>query len=249
MMLSKVRIYRRGGPATNTAKSRLAYGAKVRRLLLFVAALVWAALCLAEPVFAQHAITEPSPMPLKLLAFGDSLTAGYMLPEAAGFPAVLQKALRGQGQSVTVVNGGVSGDTTTGGLARLDWTLGDGADAVIVELGANDMLRGVDPAVTEAALSTILERLKAKNIKVLLAGMRATPSLGKDYVAKFDAIYPALAKKYDVPLYPFFLDGMVQDSGQKLADGLHPNQRGVETIVAHILPSVDALLKTVPPKS
>ncbi|WP_368669899.1 arylesterase [Beijerinckia sp. L45] len=185
-------------------------------------------------------------MPTKILAFGDSLTAGYMLPGAAAFPSVLEKALRGQGRDVTVINGGVSGDTATGGLARLDWTLGDGADVVILELGANDMLRGIDPAVTKAALSTIVERLKARNIKILLAGMRASPSLGRDYADRFDAIYPALAKTYDLPLYPFFLDGMVQDSTQKLADGMHPNQRGVETIVAHILPSVDALLQTVP---
>jgi acyl-CoA thioesterase-1 len=240
MMLSKSR------PAGHPVKSRPAYGVEVRRFLSLAAALVCAALCLAIPAQAQQSTKDSRPMPTKILAFGDSLTAGYLLPGSAAFPAALQKALQDQGRNVTVVNGGVSGDTSTGGLARLDWTLGDGADAVILELGANDMLRGVDPAVTEQALSTIVERLKGKHIKILLAGMRASPSLGRDYAAKFDAIYPALAKKYDVPLYPFFLDGMVQDSSQKLADGLHPNQRGVQTIVTRILPSVDALLRTVP---
>ena len=204
----------------------------------------------ALPAGAQ----TPSPaqghlMPVKILAFGDSLMAGYQLPDAAAFPSVLQKALRAQGKNVAVVNGGVSGDTASGGLARLDWTLGEGADAVILELGANDMLRGVDPAVTEKALGEILERLKARGIKVLLAGMRASPSLGRDYATRFEAIYPALAKKYGVPLYPFFLEGMVADASQKLPDGMHPNARGVETVVARILPSVDALLGTLATKS
>jgi acyl-CoA thioesterase I len=195
----------------------------------------------AQSVAASH--------PVRIIAFGDSLTAGYLLPEKASFAAVLEAELRKQGRNATVVNGGVSGDTSTGGLARLDWTLGDGADMAIVELGANDMLRGVDPDVTEKALSGIIEKLQARKVKVLLAGMRASPSLGQTYVARFDAIYPALAKKYDVPLYPFFLDGMVDDPAQKLQDGLHPNVRGVETIVARILPSVDAVLDTVNGKS
>ena len=171
--------------------------------------------------------------------------AGYMLPDDAGFAPRLQAALRGQGHEVTVVNGGVSGDTTTGGLARLDWTLGDGADAVILELGANDMLRGLDPKIPEANLAQILDKLKAKHIPVLVAGMRAAPSLGRDYAAQFDSIYPDLAKKYGVPLYPFFLDGIIGDPAQHLSDGLHPNARGVDTIVAHILPSVTALLHSV----
>nr|WP_246725004.1 arylesterase [Beijerinckia sp. L45] len=247
MMLSKSRPVgsrpTKSLPARRAVKSRLPYGVDLRRFLS--PALVCAALCLGAPVQAQQP-KDAHAVPTKILAFGDSLTAGYMLPGAAAFPSVLEKALRGQGRDVTVINGGVSGDTATGGLARLDWTLGDGADVVILELGANDMLRGIDPAVTKAALSTIVERLKARNIKILLAGMRASPSLGRDYADRFDAIYPALAKTYDLPLYPFFLDGMVQDSTQKLADGMHPNQRGVETIVAHILPSVDALLQTVP---
>lgn len=191
------------------------------------------------------AAPAPKGKPIRIVAFGDSLTAGYMLPGDAGFSAKLEAALRKQGYNVTVINGGVSGDTTTGGLARLDWTLGDGTKAVILELGANDMLRGIDPDIAKKNLAAMLKRLKERHIKVLLAGMRATPSLGKDYATKFDAIYPALAKQYDVPLYPFFLDGIIGDPAQHLADGLHPNARGVDTIVAHILPDVDALVKSV----
>ncbi len=182
---------------------------------------------------------------LRVIAFGDSLMAGYQLPDADGFAPKLEAALRKQGFDVSVVNAGVSGDTTTGGLARLDWTLGEGADAVILELGANDMLRGIDPRVPAANLAQMLTRLKARHLPVLLAGMQAAPSLGKDYADSFDAIYPALAKRFDVPLYPFFLDGIIGDAAQHLSDGIHPNARGVDTVVAHILPSVDALLKGV----
>jgi acyl-CoA thioesterase I len=180
--------------------------------------------------------------PLRIVAFGDSLTAGYMLPQGDGFAAKLEAALRKQGRNVTVVDGGVSGDTTSGGLARLDWTLGDGTDAVILELGANEMLRGVDPTIAERNLGAMLDQLKAKRIRVLLAGMRTMPSMGRDYAAAFDPIYERLAKRYSVPLYPFFLEGVVGDPAQHLPDGLHPNARGVDTIVARILPSVDALL-------
>ena len=187
--------------------------------------------------------------PIRLVAFGDSLTAGYLLPGDEGFAPKLQAALRKQGYDVNVINGGVSGDTTTGGLARLDWTLGDGADAVILELGANDMLRGIDPKVPAANLAQILGKLREKKIKVLLAGMHAAPSMGRDYAEKFDPIYARLAKQYGVPLYPFFLEGILGDPAQHLADGLHPNARGVDTIVAHILPSVDALLKGIAIKS
>ncbi len=183
--------------------------------------------------------------PLRLLAFGDSLTAGYGLPPGQGFAPKLEAALRKQGHDVTVVDGGVSGDTTSAGLARLDWTLGDGADAVILELGANDMLRGVDPKVPDANLDKMLATFKAKRIPVLLAGMHATPSMGRDYSDKFDAIYPALARKYDVALYPFFLDGIIGDQALHLPDGMHPNAAGVDIIVAKILPAVDDLLKGV----
>ena len=185
----------------------------------------------------------PVGKPLRVVAFGDSLTAGYLLPDGDGFAPKLEAALRAQGKNVTVVNAGVSGDTTTGGLARLDWSLGDGADAVIVELGANDMLRGIDPMITRGNLSKMLAALKTRKIKVLLAGIRAVPSLGQDYAAAFDPIFADLAKRYDVALYPFFLEGIIGDPAQHLPDGMHPNAKGVDTIVAHILPSVDALLK------
>ena len=186
--------------------------------------------------------------PIRLVAFGDSLTAGYLLPRADGFAAKLEVALRKQGHDVTVIDGGVSGDTTTGGLARLDWTLGEGTDAAILELGANDMLRGIDPAIPQTNLGKMLAALKAKHIKVLLAGMRTMPSMGPDYKKVFDPIYPALAKQYGVMLYPFFLQGIMGDPAQHLPDGLHPNARGVDTIVAGILPSVDKLLAQVEAK-
>ncbi len=192
-------------------------------------------------------MAEPSTSarPLRLVAFGDSLTAGYNLPQGDGFVAQLQSALRKDGYKVNVIDGGVSGDTTSDGLSRLDWTLADGADGVILELGANDMLRGVAPRLVDANLREILAKLKAKHIPVLLAGMRAMPNLGKDYVQSFDAIYPRLAQTYRVPLYPFFLEGIMGDASQHLSDGMHPNARGVATIVSHILPSVENLLKTI----
>jgi acyl-CoA thioesterase-1 len=180
---------------------------------------------------------------LKLVAFGDSLTAGFNLPAEAAFPAVLERTLRAEGYSVTIVNAGVSGDTASGGLARLDWSLGEGTDGLILALGANDMLRGIDPAVTMAALDAILARLSARRIKVLIAGMRASPSLGKTYKARFDAIYPALAEKYKVPFYPFFLEGVAGEPNLKLADGLHPNAEGVARIVAGILPGMRTYLQ------
>ena len=202
--------------------------------------------------FAIPAVFWLAPLPsasaaraLKLVAFGDSLTAGYRLPADESFPSVLQKALRKDGFDVTLVNAGVSGDTASGGLARLDWALAEGADAVILELGANDMLRGIDPTVTRTALDAILARLTARHIKVLIAGMVATPSLGKDYAQAFDRIYPALAAKYEAPLYPFFLAGITTHKDLTLADGMHPNGAGVEKIVAGILPKVEALLRAI----
>ena len=183
--------------------------------------------------------------PIRLLAFGDSLTAGYGLPPGQGFAPKLEAALRKQGRDVTVVDGGVSGDTTSGGLARLDWTLGDGADAVILELGANDMLRGVDPKVPDANLDKMLATLKAKHIPVLLAGMHTPPSMGREYSDAFDAIYPELARRHGVPLYPFFLNGIIGDEALHLPDGMHPNAAGVDVIVEKILPAVDDLLKGV----
>ena len=189
---------------------------------------------------------EPA-RPIRLVALGDSLTAGYRLPAAAAFPAVLERLLKARGLDVTVANAGVSGDTATGGLDRVDWSVPEGTDGVILELGANDMLRGTDPKVTRDALSAIVAGLKARHIPVLLAGMLAAPNMGPDYKARFDAIYPDLAARDGLILYPFFLDGIVGDSGQHLDDGLHPNARGVETIAARILPTVVTFLGRLRP--
>lgn len=189
----------------------------------------------------------PDSRPVNLVALGDSLTAGYMLPATNAFPAVLERALKARGRAVSVANAGVSGDTSTGGLDRLDWSVPDGTDGVILELGANDMLRGTDPAVTRKALDTIVTRLKARGIPVMLGGMRASPNLGPDYVARFDAIYPDLAKAYDLVLYPFFLAGVAGDRTATLPDGLHPNPKGVETIVGGILPAVETFLDRIGP--
>ncbi|MXQ13406.1 arylesterase [Microvirga makkahensis] len=179
---------------------------------------------------------------LRLVALGDSLTAGYGLPQEAAFPAVLERALRAKGYRVEIANAGVSGDTSSGGLDRLDWSVPDGTDGVIVELGANDMLRGLDPTLTRRNIETIVERLKARNIPVMLAGMYASRNLGADYIEKFDTIYSDIAKKHDLVLYPFFLDGVAGERSLNLPDGLHPTAKGVETIVERILPSVETFL-------
>lgn len=178
----------------------------------------------------------------KILVFGDSLTAGRGIPYDQAFPAQLEKKLRAEGYAVTVINAGVSGDTTSGGLTRLDWTLQQKPDFVILELGANDMLRAVDPALTRENLDKMLEILQQKKIPVLLAGMKATPNLGEKYVTAFDDIYPALAKKYHVVYYPFFLDGVALHPDLIQDDGMHPNVAGVAVIVDDILPSVRELL-------
>ncbi|MBV8790445.1 MAG: arylesterase [Pseudolabrys sp.] len=183
--------------------------------------------------------------PTKLVAFGDSLTAGLGLPQAASFPAKLEAALLAKGHKVEVVNAGVSGDTVADGLARLDWSIPRDADAVIIELGANDALRGLDPKATRAGLDEIVKRLRQRNVAVMLAGMYAPRNLGPDYSAQFDPIYPDLAKAYDLPLYPFFLDGVATDPKLNQADGLHPTAAGVDVIVARILPTVEALLTKV----
>lgn len=182
--------------------------------------------------------------PVKILAFGDSLTAGYGLPEGDGFVPQLQQALEKMGREVTVINGGLSGDTTAGGLSRLDWMLAEKPDAVIVELGANDMLRGLSPDEARSNLDATLQRIKESGAKVLLVGMLATRNLGADYVAKFDAIYPDLAKVHDVSLYPFFLDGVAAKPELNQQDGLHPTKEGVAVIVGNILPYVEKMLDT-----
>jgi acyl-CoA thioesterase I len=191
---------------------------------------------------APYAMTESASRPIRLVALGDSLMAGYNLPENASFPAVLEKALRAKGHNVEIANASVSGDTSTGGLERLDWSVPDGTDGVIVELGANDMLRGLDPAITRRAIETIVERLRARNIPVMLAGMFASRNLGADYVRRFDSLYRDIAEKYGVVLYPFFLDGIVGDRALNLPDGVHPSAKGVEVIAERILPTVESFL-------
>ncbi|MDH3579823.1 MAG: arylesterase [Hyphomicrobiales bacterium] len=180
-----------------------------------------------------------------LVALGDSLTAGYGLAPEQAFPSQLEAALKKRGHDVRVVNAGVSGDTTAAGLARLDWVIPEEADAVIVELGANDALRGLDPSQARANLDEIVTRLKKSGRKVLIAGMLAPRNLGREYAERFDPIFPALAKKHDALLYPFFLDGVAGKRTLTLPDGLHPNARGIAAIVARILPSVEKLLAQV----
>jgi len=186
------------------------------------------------------------PGPVRLLVLGDSLSAGYGLPHADGFEAQLAASLRAQGHDVAIVDGAVSGDTTAGGLARLDWSLGDGADAAIVELGANDGLRGVDPAVTERNLRAILDALSARHIPVLLSGMYALPNLGPDYAAAFRAVFDRLGARPGVIYDPFFLDGVAAVPALNQPDRIHPNADGVRRIVARLLPLVETLLGRVP---
>jgi len=194
--------------------------------------------------------TSPPPArTLKLVALGDSLTAGYNLPGSAAFPPVLEQALREKGFAVEIVNAGVSGDTVQGGLERLDWSVPDGTDGVILELGANDALRGIDPEVTRKGLEAIVARLKERGIPVLLAGMYAPRNLGADYAARFDAIYPELAKSHELVLYPFFLEGVAGERALNLPDQLHPTAEGVRVIVRNILPTVERFLASLPAKS
>ena len=183
--------------------------------------------------------------PVKMVVLGDSLSAGLGLSTPAAFPARLQKALQAKGIAVEMINAGVSGDTASGGRDRLDWSVPAGTEAVIVELGANDALRGVDPKVTRSALTDILTRLKARGIAVLLCGMYAPPNYGADYSARFNAIYPDIARQFGVPLYPFFLEGVAAEAKLNQADGLHPTAEGVDTIVRNILPTVEAFLGAI----
>lgn len=180
--------------------------------------------------------------PVTLLALGDSLTAGYGLAREESFAARLETVLRSKGYDVRVINAGVSGDTSAGGRSRLDWALADKPQAAIVELGANDGLRGLDPAVTFANLDAIVGRLKSTGVAVLLAGMKALPNLGVEFGAEFEGIFPRVAEKHGVPLYPFFLEGVATDPNLNLPDRLHPNARGVEVIVERILPHVTRLI-------
>ena len=195
-----------------------------------------AALCLAA--FAAAAAAEP----VKIVGFGDSLMAGYQLAPGESFPEKLETALKARGHDVLIANAGVSGDTTSGGLSRLDWSVPDGTDLVILELGANDMLRGIRPDVTEKNLVAMIERLNARGIGIVLAGMVAAPNLGAGYARTFDPIYPRLAETYDLPFYPFFLDGVAAERGLLLEDGMHPNAEGVDRMVEGFLPVIEEVL-------
>jgi acyl-CoA thioesterase I len=183
-----------------------------------------------------------------IVALGDSLTAGYQLPPSGAFPVQLEKALRARGANVKVINAGVSGDTSADGLSRLDWSMPDNADAVILELGANDALRGNPVSAAKQALNAIMDKLQARKLPVLIAGMHAPGNWGLDYARDFHQIYIDLAAKYDAMLYPFFLDGVAMDRSLTLPDGLHPSVKGVERVVERILPSVEALIARVEKK-
>lgn len=182
---------------------------------------------------------------VKIVAFGDSLTAGYELPESATFSAKLEAALKAKGINVEITNAGVSGDSASGALNRLDWSIPEGTDAVIVELGGNDALRGVDPQITRKALTTILEKLRARRIEILLCGMLAPRNLGQSYVDAYDGIFTELAKDKAILFYPFFLDGVALDPKFKLRDGIHPNANGIVEIVQRIMPKVEELVARV----
>jgi len=203
--------------------------------------LAWTAL---DAALARAALAGEG-KPVQLVVLGDSLSAGLGLSAADAFPAKLQKALKDKGITVDISNAGVSGDTASGGRDRLDWSVPEATQGVILELGANDALRGTDPSVTKAALSDILTRLKARGVPVLLCGMLAPPNYGKDYAERFNAIYPDLSKSSGVPLYPFFLDGVAADAKLNQADGVHPTPAGVDIVVKNIMPAVEAFLGTI----
>ncbi len=208
----------------------------IQSLVRLVAALCWFAI-----VVTAQAAREP----IQIIVLGDSLTAGPGLAADKTFPVRLEAALRERGHVVAVIDAGVSGDTSRDGLARLDWSVGPDADIVVVELGANDALRGTDPEITRSALDSILARLSERGLPVVLAGMLAPPNLGKDFAAAFNPIYGELATKYGAEFYPFFLDGVAGDSRFNLQDGMHPNAEGVEIIVERILPTVESVIKRV----
>jgi len=180
--------------------------------------------------------------PYRIVGFGDSLMAGYQLDAGQSFPEKLEAALKARGHDVTVANAGVSGDTTSAGLSRLDWSVPDDTDLVILELGANDMLRGIAPELTEKNLTAMIERLKERGIPVILSGMMAAPNLGADYGDRFNRIYPELAEKYELPFYPFFLDGVAAEKSLLLEDGMHPNPHGVDRMVEGFLPVIEKVL-------
>jgi acyl-CoA thioesterase-1 len=205
--------------------------------------------CLSLMAFAASfspLMAQTPRKPVRIAAFGDSLSAGYGLPQRAAFYSVLERKLKAEGLDVVVENAAVSGDTATAGKDRLDWSIQDGTDLVIVEFGANDALRGIDPKITEAALDAILLRLKQRNMRAVLAGMLAPPNNGGDYGRAFNSLYQRLAEKHGVPLYPFFLDGVAGNPKLNLPDGIHPTAEGIEEIVRRIAPVIEAELKKLP---
>jgi acyl-CoA thioesterase-1 len=216
-------------------------GQMVRLLAFFN---LWLAVALALSVQAA-ALDATNAAPIRIVALGDSLTAGYRLKPSEAFPIQLAAALKAKGHNVEVANAGVSGDTTAAGLARLAWSVPEGTEAVIVELGANDALRGIAPSVTRANLDTILKTLRDRKIEVLIAGMKAPKNLGDDYEKKFEPIFIDLAEQYGALRYPFFLDGVVLDAKLNLDDGMHPTGEGVGVIVSRILPTVEQLIERV----
>lgn len=216
-------------------------GQMVRLLALFN---LWLAIAVA--LSAQAAALDSSDAaPIRIVAFGDSLTAGYRLKPSEAFPVQLAAALKAKGYNVDVANAGVSGDTTAAGLARLDWSVPDGTEAVILELGANDALRGIAPNVTRTNLDAIVKKLRERKIEVLVAGMKAPKNLGDDYERQFEPIFVDLAEQYGALRYPFFLDGVVLDAKLNLDDGMHPTGEGVGVIVSRILPTVEQLIERV----
>jgi acyl-CoA thioesterase-1 len=216
------------------------YGSFAILVQAFARAGAFAALLTAAPAGAMAA-----DRPVKIVAFGDSLTAGNGLSAKDAFPAKLEQALKARGLAVTITNAGVSGDTASNGIARLDWSVPAGTDAAIVELGANDMLRGIDPMVTRKAIEEIARRLTDRKIVVLLAGMRAAPNLGPDYGKAFESIYTDIAARYDLVFYPFFLAGVAGEANLNQRDGLHPTAAGIDRIVAGILPKAEELVARV----
>ena len=209
---------------------------QIKTALLAMVATILSGLWLVAPANAETKV---------IVALGDSLTAGFGLPPQDGFVPRLQAALRAAGRSVTITNAGVSGDTATGGAERVDWSVPDGTDGVIVELGANDMLRGVDPKVTRAALARILDRLAQRRIPAMLVGMRALPNLGEDYARRFEAVYVDLARERGLIFYPFFLEGVAGDRSLNQGDGVHPNAKGVAAMVRAITPTVERFLDQI----
>ena len=241
MRLSMARSYGTSATRVEGLKRMFAH------IRVLIVALMTAGLVLAQAqpqAQAQAPATAPA-KPVKMVVLGDSLSAGLGLSASAAFPARLQKALGDKGIKVDMVNAGVSGDTSSGGRDRLDWSIPEGTEAVILELGANDALRGIDPAVTRAALSDILTQLKVRKIAVLICGMLAPPNYGPEYAARFNAIYPELSKSFGVPLYPFFLEGVAAEAKLNQPDGLHPTAEGIDVIVKNMLPMVEAFLGTI----